>query len=132
MKFKPKSTRTTILILVVAAVLMVIAYFMGFTSTRSTTRIGYSGNEGWRSWSGSYAMLSGSMQKTIHPKDTETTLHIDVITKSGNISIQIFDKDRNVIFKQTNIGTEAFEVSVSGKVIVRIDAEQHKGSFSIS
>lgn len=63
-----------IIILVIAVIAIVLAYFTGFASTRTATRIGYSGNEGWRSWSGSYALLDGAMKKHCIQKATFCTL----------------------------------------------------------
>lgn len=129
MKYKPTSKKATIIIVVIAIIAIVAAKGLGFATTRSATRIGYSGNEGWSSWSGAYISLDGTMQKSIHPKDD--TLHIEVTTESGMISIEIKDADGNIVFGEENIGTDSFDVKVSGKVIVKINADNHKGEFSI-
>ena len=129
MKYKPKNTKTTIIIVIIAVIAAVIASWSGFASTRTATRVGYTGHEGWRSWSGNYISLDGTMQKSIHPKDD--VLHVEVKTESGTISIEIKDTDGNVIFDESDIGTASFNVDVSGKVIVKIVAHSHKGSFSI-
>ena len=50
-------------------------------------------------------------------------LHMDVTTDGGTISIEIQDADGNVLFDEHDIGTEAFDVAVSGKVVVRITAD---------
>lgn len=129
MNFKPKDKKRTIIILIVAAVAIGIAYFTGFASTRTAMKIGYLGHEGWSSWSGSYVMLNGPMKKTLHPNGE--VLNVTVVTKSGTLSIEIKDVDGNVIFDEDNIGTKTYNVDVSGKVSVRIKADNHKGSFSI-
>ncbi len=102
---------------------------LGIESSRSAIRIGYVGSEGYSSWTGRYSSLDGTMKKSIHPKTD--MLHIDVTTDGGTISIEIQDADGNVIFDEHDIGTESFDVAVSGKVVVRIIADSHKGSFSI-
>ena len=106
-----------------------LATNLGFASVKSATRIGYVGNEGYSSWTGRYSSLDGTMKKSIHPKTD--MLHIDVATDGGTISIEIQDADGNVIFDEHDIGTESFDVAVSGKVFVRIIADSHKGSFDI-
>lgn len=58
-------------------------------------------------------------------------MHVTVETESGIISIEIRDANGNVIFDEDNIGTKTFDVDVSGEVIVRIEADNHKGSFSV-
>ncbi len=69
------------------------------------------------------------MTRNLHPKTD--TLQVEVQTDSGTISIEIQDEDGNVIFDESNIGTASFDVDVSGKVTVKIEADHHKGSFSI-
>ena len=130
MKVRPKSIKATVFIIAIAVIAMIAAKFFGFSSTRSATRIGYIGNEGSSSWSGSYIKLDGTMEKTIFPDGN--ALSIAVKTESGSISIEIKDTDNNVIFDKDNIGTETFQTAVSGRVTVTIKADDHKGSFNIS
>lgn len=102
---------------------------LGIGSAVSATRIGYVESGGYSSWSVKYISLNGSMRRSIHPK--EDVLHIEVKTDSGSISIEMQDADGNVIFDEDDIGTASFDVEVSGKVVVWIMADSHKGSFSI-
>ena len=95
----------------------------------SYTTIGYVGNKGLSSWSGKYAMLDGTMKKTIRPKNDE--LRIDVETESGEISIEICDSDGDVIFDESDMQTGSYSVSAPEKVKVKIEADKHKGRFSI-
>ena len=106
-----------------------MAKTLDFESVRSAVRIGYVGSERYSSWTGRYSYLDGTMKKSIHPKTD--MLHIDVTTDGGTISIEIQDSDGNVIFDEHDIGTESFDLAVSGKVVVRIIADSHKGSFDI-
>lgn len=113
----------------VILLLSLLALTGGFGSTRSAVRIGYVGSEGWSNWSGRYASLSGTMKKTIHPK--EDVLHIEAKTNSGAISIEIWDADGNIVFDERDIGTASFDIDVSTKLVVKITAEKHSGSFLI-
>ena len=122
------SITTITIILLLSVVSLNFTDGLGF-EIRNATRIGYIGNSGWSSWSGKYSLLDGTMNKSIHPKND--ILSIDVKTESGEISIKIQDTEENVIFDETNIGTGSYNVSVSGKVTVKIKADKHKGSFSI-
>lgn len=131
MKYKPKSLKSTALIFVTVVALIAAANVFGIGTMRSATRIGYFGTDGLRSWTASYSMLDGKMKHTVHPKETQGTIHIEVVTQSGSISIEMKDADGNVIFDEDNIATASFDVNISGKVIVRIEADKHKGSFSI-
>ena len=131
MKYKSKSIKSTVLIIVIVVALIATANFFGIGTMRSATRIGYVGTDGLRSWTASYSMLDGKLKHTIHPKDTQGTIHVEVVTESGSISIEMKDADGNVIFDEDNIATSSFDVNISGKVVIRIEADKHKGSFSI-
>lgn len=131
MKYKPKSKAAGIVILIIAAAAVILAVqWGGFSSTRSALRVGYFGNEGRSNWSGSYAMLDGTMQKTIYPGGD--TLNLSVKTQSGTISIEIKNTDGDILFQENQIGTETFQLQVTGKVTVRIEAEKHIGSFDVN
>ncbi len=129
MKIKPKTAKATGIVLVIVLAAVILAYCFGFSSTRSAVRIGYIGSEGWSSWSASYVKLHGTMKKVLHPDGD--TLSISTETESGSISIEVKDKDGNRIFEEENIGTADFQIDVSGKVEVRIEADNHKGGFDI-
>lgn len=131
MKYKLKSKASILIILIIVAATVLIAVKLGgFSSTRSAVRIGYFGSEGRSSWSGNYAMLDGIMQKTIYPRGD--ILNLSVKTESGTISIEIKNADGDILFQENQIGTQTFEIQVTGKVTVRIEAEKHKGSFDIA
>lgn len=131
MKNKTKNLISVALIVITVVTLIAIANFLGIGTMRSTTAIGYVSNDGWRNWSASYTMLDGTLTHTIRPKDTQEKIHVEVVTEDGSISIEMKDADGNVIFDEDNIETSTFDVNVSGKVVVRIEADKHKGSFNI-
>ena len=115
-------------ILAIAAVVLAVVWGGG-VSTRSAVRIAYTGSETRSNWTGRYASLDGAMRKTIHPKGDQ--LHIEVETKSGTISMEFRDADGELLFDGDDMETGAFDVPVSGKVTVLIEADHHQGSFRI-
>ncbi len=132
MKNKPKKLGTVIFIAVIVLVVICITNFLGIGTSYSGIRIGYSGSDSSiRQWSASYTMVNGSMKHTIHPKNAPVLYRIEVETKDGSISIEIKDSDKNLVFQEHNIQSETFEVVLTGKSVVRINADHHKGSFSI-
>lgn len=131
MKNKTKNLISVALIVITVVTLIAIANFLGIGTMRSATAIGYVSNDGWRNWSASYTMLDGTLTHTIRPKDTQEKIHVEVVTEDGSISIEMKDADGNVIFDEDNIETSTSDVNVSGKVVVRIEADKHKGSFNI-
>jgi len=111
---------------------IVVAYALGFNTTRLATRIGYTGHEWLDSWSGKYVCLDGSMTKTIQTNSDQDAIHVEVVTESGSISITMTDSEGNTVFEADDIETSEFNVDVSGSVKVRITADKHRGSFSVA
>lgn len=131
MKVKPQNAKTTLIIVGVALLLAIYAHFNGFASTRTATRVGYVGNEGAKSWSATYTLLDGTMQRTLN-LGSSSTLHIEAKTESGKISFKIKDKDGKLIFSKDDVGNDSYDVTTNGKTTVIITADNHKGSFNIS
>ena len=130
MKYKPKSPKSAVIFVIIVVVAIILLSALGIGTLRSGIRVGYVSHDSLHSWSASYFWLLGRLQHTIYPETD--TLHVEVKTESGTISIEMKDADGNVIFSKNNIGTSSFEVNVSGKVVIKIEADQHKGSFNIS
>lgn len=132
MKYKPKSAKSAILIVVIVLALIFAARFLGIGTTRSAIRIGYIGNDGsQREWSASYLLLSGSLEHTIRSESNTGTLSFEIKTSSGTISVTVQDKSGNTVFEKDNIETSTFEVEVPDEVRVCIKADGHRGSFKI-
>lgn len=131
MKNKTKSLKATVLIVLAVIVLITAANFLGMGTMSSATYIGYVEHGGRQNWEASYTMLDGKLKHTIRPKDTQKILHIETVTEDGSISIEVTDKDGKVILDEDNIETTRYDVNVSGRVVVHIEADKHKGSFSI-
>ena len=103
----------------------------GLGTSRSGMRIGYVENATRNGWNAEYALLDGYMQRTLRTASDSEVIRIVVETKEGNISIEIKDADKNVIFYQEDMVSGTYEVEASGKYVARITAEDHKGGFYI-
>ncbi len=113
-------------VVLVAAVL--VANYFGVGTMRSALRIGYFDTDSRQSWSASYALLSGWMQRTLYPEGD--ILQVEVKTDAGTLSMEMWDGEGNLIFSQQDMnGT--YQVPAAGKVTVKITAQDHRGSFSI-
>ncbi len=131
MKLKSVNPKFLIPIFLLAGALFLAAGFFGLFSTRSAMRVGYIGHESLHSWSGRYALLDGTMKHTIRPKDSQTVLHIETVTESGTISVEVKDAQGNILFQKDHMQTGSFEIAAPGKVTVSIKGDHHKGSFAI-
>ncbi len=129
MRYIAKSLKSIIILLLLIVVATFVMNFFGIGTQRSAVRVGYTSHDGWRNWSANYTLLDGWLQHTIRPETD--TVHVQVTTESGDISIEMKDTTGNVIFFETNITTTSFEVEVPEKVIIKIDADNHKGGFLI-
>lgn len=130
MSIKPKGLGGIIILVTVIAIGAVVTYSTGIAHSRSATRIGYVGNDGWSSWNGTYKLLDGKMRRTLH-FDSPQNIALETKTESGTLSIDIQDASGNAIFSKSNIGTASQSISVDGNIVVTISADKHCGSFSI-
>lgn len=128
MRFQPK--KPLIVFAIVLGIILAANHF-DFASTRTATKLGYRGHDGWWSWSATYSLLDGPMQRSIHTKTEPDKLLIETKTISGTISMEIRTKDGSIVYEKENMGTTSFRIDVPGKVEVRITAKNHKGSFNI-
>lgn len=103
----------------------------GLGTMRSGNRVGYTELADRNSWSANYLYLDGFMQRNLWKAETEEELHIVVETMEGTLAIEIKDEEGNVIFSQENMETGRYEAPASEKYVVRVTAEEHKGSFYI-
>lgn len=123
--------RNNIVAVIIIIMLFVALTFSGIGTVRSATRIGYVSNESRSSWSAKYNLLDGSMRRTLYLSQSTEPIHVEVVTSSGTISIEMRDAEGNTIFSEDNIGTNSFDIETPGKVVVFIVADHHKGSFQI-
>ena len=131
MKGNIKGKKAILITAAVSVLAVVIAWGLGYTSVRSTIRVGCIEHSDPHSWSASYFYMDGFMERTIYPNDN--ALNVNVKTESGAISIEIKDDEGETIFSESNIETGTFQVSsASNRVVVTIRTEKHKGSFGIS
>lgn len=127
-QYKPKNKKTVVIIIALAVVVVVATHIFGIGTIRHASRVGFIQQTGWRDWSASYTLLDGYLQRTIRPESD--TLLVEIETQSGAITIEMKDADGNVIFSESDIASSSFEVDVPEKVVIRVDADNHKGSFS--
>lgn len=106
-------------------------FFRPGISVFSGTKVGYISKETKSMWSAEYEYLNGYMQRTlIIPKENDE-IEIQVYTEEGTFSIKIKDEKGNIIFEKEKLDDTCYEVEISGKIIVEIQADKHKGSFQI-
>ena len=126
---KQKNKKHTIMWLVIVLAIVMTVCFGDITSLNSSTRIMYFDSKGRDYWKAEYQYLNGYMQRTLWLED-EDTLHVSIETDEGEFTLQIIDADGNIIYSEVKMQTKEFDIDVSGKITIRIEAEKHEGSFS--
>lgn len=126
---KAKNKKQTIQWILVTFVIVAAICFGDVASINSSTRMMYVESKGRDFWNAEYQYLNGFMQRTLWLED-EDVLHVSVETEEGDFTLQIMDADGNVIYSEVKVRTKEFDVDVSGKISIRIEAEKHEGRFS--
>lgn len=116
---------------VIAVVIFVIILRSGVAPTGSGLQMGWVESNTRDHWSATYAFHDGYQQRTINTDGEATVLEVEIVSSSGEIGMTVTDENGNVIYDQQRIETSSFEIEISGKVIVKITGEDHKGSYSL-
>ena len=103
----------------------------GLGTTRSGVRMGFWESASRTGWTAEYSYMDGYMQRNLRTADNADGITIVIDTEEGSIVVEIKDEAKNVIFSQENMESGTYEVEASGKYIVRVTAEEHKGGFYI-
>ena len=117
---------------VIAVVIFVVILRSGVAPTGSGLQMGWVESNTRDHWSATYAFHDGYQQRTINTDGEPTVLEVEIVSSSGEIGMTVTDENGNVIYDQQGIETSSFEIEISGKVIVKITGEDHKGSYSLS
>ena len=117
---------------VIAVVIFVVILRSGVAPTGSGLQMGWVESNTRDHWSATYAFHDGYQQRTINTDGEATVLEVEIVSSSGEIGMTVTDENGNVIYDQQGIETSSFEIEISGKVIVKITGEDHKGSYSLS
>jgi len=125
---KKKSNLIWIVIIIVI-VLSVLGLTGNLGTIRSGTRLMFFSNEGRDYWSAEYQYFDGFMQRNLWMEKNDV-LKVSIETDEGEFDLEIKDSEGNVIFSEKAIETKDFEVEVSGKITIRVEGDEHEGSFS--
>lgn len=118
--------------ILVIAVLLIVMTAGGGITTGSGVKVMWSEQKTRDSWSADYAYFNGYQQRTITTDDEESTLDVQIVTTDGSVGIVVTGDDGRIVYEQDSIPTSSFSIEIPGKVRVRIDANAHKGSFSLN
>lgn len=93
-------------------------------------------NSGRTHWNARYSKLNGFRQRSVSLSEGTHIFTVDIVTDSGEISFSIKGKDGTVYYNGSALPTSTFNVYVDverkDKVILRIDAKSHSGSYKIN
>ena len=117
---------------VIAVAIFVVILRSGVAPTGSGLQMGWVESNTRDHWSATYAFHDGYQQRTINNDGEPTVLEVEIVSSSGEIGMTVTDENGNIIYDQQGIETSSFEIEISGKVIVKITGEDHKGSYSLS
>ncbi len=131
MQKKRKSIAGSFLILAMAAGIVAACWYFGIGTTSSGWRIGYVDNAGKHHWSARYVQFDGTMKRTMYAEDGVNLLHIEVNTTEGSLGVTVKNVGGEVIFSEPNMENQTFDIETLDQVIVELEGQKHKGSFSL-
>jgi len=129
LSYRSKNIFEPILILIVVFLLVFVTYQYEFKTNYNDLRIGYIGSESKREWKGTYKRLYGSLRSTLVANTDDETLHFNIMTYAGELSVKIIDYDGNVVFEQENISEDSYTIQTTKIITIKLNANSHSGSF---
>lgn len=119
--------------------LLILAISLGWFGVKDgVIKEGFSEKQSEVLWEASYTRLDGRLEKEFSA-DSEKTLVIDFETVSGEMDILIYEKDSGYALDidgmQTYyqcVGNGSYEIPFSEDIVVRLDAREHSGRYSVS
>lgn len=101
----------------------------------SATKVGFVTSETKNKWEASYERLDGRLEKTFKPDGDKTTLILEFSTDEGELDYYVFDENGEAREDEDEyneiVGNGSWTVEIDGEVTVRLEARNHKGSYSI-
>lgn len=82
-----------------------------------------------------YDRFKGHKTVTVRVPEGEVwEVYADIVTDSGKIGLSITDRDGHSYYQEEELPTSTFTVTLekAGRYDIRVDAEDHKGSYRIS
>lgn len=116
---------------VITGIVLLYVMNIGSGNVEMALRVGNVEQSTRTSWTARYMFCDGYMQRIMWLPDEAENLNVVVETEEGTIDVMIEDAKGNVIFEKENVGSESFEIEVSRQYKVRLEMEEHKGSFYI-
>ncbi len=121
-----------ITVLVAAIVLGVFSLFRWIPWESQVLQLGYVSSFTPGDWSASYVYLDGTQTKRMSTGESEREYVLEVETKSGSLSVTVNDENGQLIFREASLATGVYRFVCSGKVMVVIQADSHRGGFCLS
>lgn len=117
-----------------AMIVFVILLVSGCSSVGSYSFIKSHENSDDNYWNVSYEKFNGYKQREITlAGEGEHTFTIEIETNSGALSLSIKDAEGTSFYNGNEMPSSSFLVIVDkeGKYVIRLDADNHAGSFDI-
>lgn len=128
-KNSPSQTKMLIFVLIALILLSITAIASGISPFNSSVKIGYIENNTLNGWTAQYLTLEGTMQRNI--ESGPNNIDVEIKSDSGVIDVVIIGTDGTVFYSGTEIPTSSFKVAVTENVSIKIQANMHRGGFSI-
>ncbi|MBQ7874758.1 MAG: hypothetical protein IJ306_06320 [Oscillospiraceae bacterium] len=112
----------------IALLICVMVLFCGCDSYRAFMSIENSTAKSWRQ---SHDYLDGRKSHTLRLGTKAQDMVIEVVTEKGEIDIIVTDSFGNTVFEIDDAETGKYAFTARGKIKIRVEADEHSGSFSV-
>lgn len=121
-------------ITIILTLVLMIGLLVGCTVSHGTLKNSIENDSSHRI-SATYDKFDGYKKTTLEVEsDEEKTVNVDIETKKGELDLTITDEDGNAVYEEEDLETSTFDVTLDkeGKYTIRVDADNHSGSYDIN
>lgn len=133
---KSKIIFTVVALAIVAVAIAIILKMVLNPTDDSATKVGFSEKSSSTEWSATYSLLDGRLEKKFVSTNDKSTLVLEFSTDEGELDFFVFDSEGYCSESEGEcfeiVGNGQWTVEIDGEVTVRLDARNHKGSYSIT
>ncbi len=116
------------------ATLLIAVCLAGCTAYGSSAVLIMNEDKGDNHWKADYVKFNGYKERYISISgEGEHTFSVEIVTDSGELGLTIKDSEGEECYTGNDLQSASFTVGVDspGKYTVRVDADNHTGSFNV-
>ena len=116
----------------ISAVLLLLVMLLTVTGCEFSSTVMSSERTTPNGFSMSYKKFNGVRNYDIRTEGNGAVITMDIVSESGKLGVRILDRDDTVVYEANDLVTGSYVIVLpgSGKHVIKMTAEDHRGSYA--